>query len=68
MSSSATRTSFCSFSSNSRIFAWASVNYAPVMVIGVLLLLIVWWNVSAKTWFTGPVRTIDEEPTEPAAA
>ncbi|MFL6174147.1 MAG: amino acid permease [Marmoricola sp.] len=43
-------------------FAWASVNYAPIMVLGVLALLTVWWFVSAKNWFTGPVRTVDEPP------
>jgi hypothetical protein len=41
-------------------FDWASVNYAPIMTIGVLLLLAIWWSVSAKKWFTGPVQTIDQ--------
>jgi amino acid transporter len=41
-------------------FDWASVNYAPVMTVGVLLLLAIWWSVSAKNWFTGPVQTIDQ--------
>jgi amino acid transporter len=42
-------------------FAWASVNYAPVMTLGVLVLLWIWWSVSAKNWFKGPVKTIDED-------
>ncbi|RLV49478.1 amino acid permease [Nocardioides mangrovicus] len=40
-------------------FAWASVNYAPVLTIGSLVVLAIWWNVSAKKWFTGPKHTID---------
>jgi peptidoglycan/LPS O-acetylase OafA/YrhL len=47
-------------------FDWASVNYAPIMVLGVLLLLTLWWFLSARTWFTGPVRTVDEPPTAKA--
>ena len=42
-------------------FTWASVNYAPLMTLGVLLVLAIWWLVSARTWFTGPVKTIDED-------
>jgi amino acid transporter len=45
-------------------FEWASVNYAPIMTIGVLILLAIWWSVSAKNWFKGPVRTIDPAVTE----
>jgi amino acid transporter len=41
-------------------FDWASVNYAPIMTIGVLLLLAIWWQASAKKWFKGPVKTIDQ--------
>ncbi|MEI5675243.1 MULTISPECIES: amino acid permease [unclassified Nocardioides] len=41
-------------------FDWAAVNYAPIMVVGVLVLLGIWWSVSAKNWFTGPVNTIDD--------
>ena len=40
-------------------FAWKFVNYAPVVVLGVLLAITVWWEVSAKKWFKGPIRTID---------
>ena len=45
-------------------FDWAAVNYAPIMVVGVLLLLAIWWAVSAKNWFTGPVKTIDDAVVE----
>ena len=41
-------------------FAWSSVNYAPILTFGTLIVLTIWWNVSAKTWFTGPKHTIDE--------
>ena len=40
-------------------FDWKFVNYAPVVTLGALLLLTIWWEVSAKKWFTGPKHTID---------
>jgi amino acid transporter len=51
-------------------FSWLSVNYAPLAVIVVIGGAAIWWNVSAKNWFTGPRRTIDEaiaEDTEKAS-
>ncbi len=42
-------------------FTWSSVNYAPVLTVGTLIVLAVWWNLSAKRWFTGPKHTIDDE-------
>jgi amino acid transporter len=45
-------------------FAWSSVNYAPVLTLGTLLILAVWWHVSAKKWFTGPKNTIDHAVVE----
>jgi amino acid transporter len=42
-------------------FSWASFNYAPVLTFGVLIVLAIWWNVSAKKWFTGPKHTIDTD-------
>ena len=36
------------------------VNYAPVLTLGALLVLWIWWQASAKHWFTGPRVTIDE--------
>ena len=41
-------------------FSWKFVNYAPVLTIGTLVILAVWWHLSAKKWFTGPKHTIDE--------
>ena len=35
-------------------FDWKFVNYAPIVTIGALLILTIWWHVSAKNWFTGP--------------
>jgi hypothetical protein len=28
--------------------------------VGALIILTIWWNVSAKNWFTGPKHTIDQ--------
>ena len=41
-------------------FSWKFVNYAPIVTLGALLLLTVWWKASAHKWFTGPKHTIDE--------
>ncbi|CUR57674.1 putative amino acid/polyamine transporter [metagenome] len=41
-------------------FSWKFVNYAPILTFGALILLVIWWQVSAKKWFTGPKVTIDE--------
>jgi len=40
-------------------FSWKFVNYAPLVTIGAVLLLTIWWNVSAKKWFHGPIQNID---------
>ena len=40
-------------------FAWESVNYAPITVGIVLLIVGIWWKASAHKHFTGSVRTID---------
>jgi amino acid transporter len=45
-------------------FDWKFVNYAPVVTLGALLLLTIWWETSAKKWFTGPKNTIDREVVE----
>jgi amino acid transporter len=36
-------------------FDWNVVNYAPITVGGVLLLVGAWWIASARTWFKGPI-------------
>jgi len=40
-------------------FSWKFVNYSPIVTLGVLLLITIWWQASAKHWFKGPIRTID---------
>lgn len=40
-------------------FTWLAVNYAPILVGATLLFLWVWWHLSVKKWFTGPIKTID---------
>ncbi len=41
-------------------FEWSAVNYAPLVTIGTMVTVTVWYMVSAKRTFKGPVRTIDE--------
>jgi amino acid transporter len=41
-------------------FTWSAVNYAPILTGAVLLGITIWWFVSARHWFTGPRRTVDE--------
>ncbi|MDG4817974.1 amino acid permease [Micromonospora sp. WMMD956] len=48
-------------------FSWSAVNYAPLAVGGVLLVVAVWWYASARTWFTGPRRTIEGFADAPGA-
>ena len=45
-------------------FEWKFVNYAPIVTIGALLLLTMWWHLSAKKWFTGPIHNIDPDVVE----
>ena len=40
-------------------FHWKYVNYAPVLTLGSLAVLAIWWQVSARKWFTGPKTTLD---------
>jgi hypothetical protein len=56
-------------------FDLTAVNYAPVTVAIVMLAVWLWWELSAKNHYTGPVRTIqfdeamgivEEEPLEPS--
>ena len=41
-------------------FEWKFVNYTPLLVGGVLILLCIYWHVSVKNWFTGPIKQVDE--------
>ena len=40
-------------------FEWKFVNYTPLLVGGVLILLYVYWHVSVKKWFTGPIKQVE---------
>ena len=40
-------------------FTWSSVNYAPLTVGGLILAVGIWWLVSARRSFTGPVRNVE---------
>jgi amino acid transporter len=40
-------------------FSWSAVNYAPIVLIVVIGAVAIWWLVSARHTFTGPVRTIE---------
>jgi hypothetical protein len=44
----------------SSTFSWSALNYAPFVTIGVMLAVTIWYALSARHKFTGPVRTIDE--------
>jgi hypothetical protein len=46
-------------------FEWKYVNYTPILVGGTLLALWIYWHVSVKNWFTGPIRQIDTVEPEP---
>ena len=41
-------------------FAWKFVNYTPLLVGGVMILLWIYWHASVKKWFTGPIKQVDE--------
>ncbi|WP_137147936.1 amino acid permease [Mycolicibacterium sp. CR10] len=40
-------------------FEWKYVNYTPILVGTVLLLLFIYWHVSVKNWFTGPIKQVE---------
>ena len=40
-------------------FEWKYVNYTPLLVGAVLILLYIYWHASVKKWFTGPIKQID---------
>ncbi|MCW2863303.1 MAG: amino acid/metabolite permease, partial [Actinoallomurus sp.] len=45
---------------------WSAVNYAPIALGAVLILVGGWWALSARTWFTGPRRTVEGVAEAPA--
>jgi amino acid transporter len=42
-------------------FTWLSFNYAPVAVLGTLVLVGGWWLLSARKWFKGPIAQGSED-------
>ena len=40
-------------------FEWKFVNYTPLLVGGVLLLLWIFWHLNVKKWFTGPIKQVE---------
>jgi hypothetical protein len=44
----------------SKDFDWVAVNYAPLMVGGMFIIVGLWWLISAKNTFTGPRHTVAE--------
>jgi hypothetical protein len=42
-------------------FAWTSFNYAPIAVGGTILLVGLWWVLSARKWFKGPITQGSED-------
>jgi amino acid transporter len=42
-------------------FTWLSFNYAPIAVLGTLLLVGGYWMLSARRWFVGPIAQGSEE-------
>ncbi|MFN8226308.1 MAG: amino acid permease [Mycobacterium sp.] len=40
-------------------FEWKYVNYTPLLVGGVLILLYIYWHVSVKKWFKGPIKQVE---------
>jgi amino acid transporter len=51
-------------------FNWSAVNYAPIVTISVMLAVTVWYLVSARKYFKGPIRTVEGgvDPTLPEIA
>ncbi|MEV0669665.1 amino acid permease [Mycobacterium sp. NPDC050441] len=45
-------------------FQWKFVNYTPLLVGSVLILLFIYWHVSVKHWFTGPIKQVDASTAE----
>ena len=39
---------------------FAFLDYAIVIIMAVFIFASVWWVVSARKWFKGPVRTVEE--------
>jgi amino acid transporter len=48
-------------------FDWSAVNYAPIMVFGLILIVWLAWVVRAKNTFKGPRHTIEIDDSAPGA-
>ena len=48
-------------------FSLNLVNYAGPVTLLVIIAVTIWYQVSAKNWFKGPIRTIDEPDAAPVA-
>jgi amino acid transporter len=46
-------------------FDYKTANYAPLVFLVVIALVTIWWLTSARKWFKGPIRNIDEELADP---
>jgi amino acid transporter len=46
-------------------FDYKTLNYAPIAVGVTILAISIWWFTSAKNWFKGPIRNIDDEIADP---
>jgi amino acid transporter len=46
-----------------KAWSWSAVNYAPIALGALLILVGGWWLLSARSWFTGPRRTVEEADT-----
>ncbi len=46
-------------------FSWSAFNYAPLVMVVVLVGVELWWQAYAKHHFKGPVRTVDADPAAP---
>lgn len=44
----------------SKAFDWTAANYSPITFGGLLLIVGVWWGLSAHKWYKGPIREVDE--------
>ena len=51
---------FCQRSTFKTGFNWSDANYAPLVNIGVFVVVGLWWLLGAKRSFKGPVRTVDD--------
>jgi len=46
-------------------FDYKTANYAPIVFLIVIVGVWIWWMLSARRWFKGPIRNIDEEIADP---